>query len=162
MFPYTCCLMSIVTIHESAFKSSSAPENGSVTAEEVEVSLEGDEALYELKIDAAENCTEDDIEECFSINFKEALKDMNITDDRANFIIKKVPDKHVIRKKGDNFSSLQIFEVQIKNVKQATDLIESFDEKNNAILWDDLAFNNWKKNGVKNAIVVKDVKKMPG
>ena len=98
--------------------------------------------------------------ECFGINFKEALKDKEITDDRANFKIKKVPDKHVIRKNGANFSSLQIFRVQIKNEKQATDLVESFDEKNGAMLWDDLAFTNWKKNDVRNQIVVKDVKKI--
>ena len=60
------------------------------------------------------------------------------------------------------FSSLQIFNVKIKNVKTATDLIESFYEKNGAKLWDDLTFVNWKKNCVRNVFVMKDVKKMFG
>ena len=146
-------------IIENSPKSPNASVNGVVAAEKV-VALAEDDALYELKIDASENCTEEDIVECFGINFKEALKDKKITDDRANFKIKKVPDKHVIRKNGANFSSLQIFRVQIRNEKQATDLVESFDEKNGAMLWDDLAFTNWKKNDVRNQIVVKDVKKI--
>ena len=69
-------------------------------------------------------------------------------DDRVNLRIKKVPDKQ--------FSSLQIFNVKIKNVKTATDLIESFYEKNGAKLWDDLSFVNWNVN------VLKDVKKKFG
>ena len=90
------------------------------------------EANYKIKICAATECTDDDIIECFGINFKEALKEIGVTDDRSKYEISKVPEKHVFKKFGETYSNIQIFKVKVKNCREATELVEGFDEKNGA------------------------------
>ena len=133
------------------------PNTGKASEKDAE---ENSSANYELKICAAKNCTDDDIIECFGINFKEALKEVGVTDERSNFEISKVPEKHVFKKFGDSYSNIQIYKVKVKNIKEATELVEGFDEKSKAKNWDDLAFTNWKRNNTNNSIDVKDVRRI--
>ena len=119
-----------------------------------------DESIYELKIDASENCTEEDIIECFGINFTEARKDKKIIDEKSDFKMERVPDKHIIKKNGEVFESYQMFKVKIKNVKEAIETLECFDEKRGGLEWDYQAFKNYKRNQIVSTIIVKDVKKV--
>ena len=54
---------------------------------------------------------------------------MGITDELSNFNISKVREKHVFKKFGDLSSNIQIYKVKVKNIKEATELVEGFDEK---------------------------------
>ena len=117
-------------------------------------------ANYEIKICAAKNCTDDDIIECFGNNFKQALNEVGVKDEMSNFEMSKVPEKHVFKKFGDSYSNLQIYKVKAKSIKEATELVEGFDENSGAKNWDDLAFINWKKDDTRNSIEVKDVRRI--
>jgi hypothetical protein len=66
----------------------------------------------------------------------------------------------VFKKFGDSYSNIQIYKVKVRDIKEATELVEGFDEKSGAKNWDDLAFTNWKKNNTENSIDVKDVRRI--
>ena len=117
-------------------------------------------ANYEIKICAAKNCTDDDIIECFGNNFKQALNEVGVKDEMSNFEMSKVPEKHVFKNFGDSYSNLQIYKVKVKSIKEATELVEGFDENSGAKNWDDLAFINWKKDDTRNSIEVKAVRRI--
>ena len=117
-------------------------------------------ANYEIKICAAKNCTDDDIIEYFGNNFKQALNEVGVKDEMSNFEMSKVPEKHVFKKFGDSYSNLQIYKVKVKSIKEATELVEGFDENSGAKNWDDLAFINWKKDDTRNSIEVKAVRRI--
>ena len=117
-------------------------------------------ANYEIKVCAAKNCTDDDIIECFGNNFKQALNEVGVKDEMSNFEMSKVPEKHVFKKFGDSYSNLQIYKVKVKSIKEATELVEGFDENSGAKNWDDLAFINWKKDNTRNSIEVKAVQRI--
>ena len=115
-----------------------------------------DEILYEVEILATPKCTDEDIMECFTINFGEALKEIGIKDERSYFEISKVQDRKVPRD-GDGFQTLQLYRVKIKDVDEVKSVIESFDKK--AMNWDYQAFTNYKTKGTVN---VKEVQKIYG
>ena len=154
-----------VTIHENENPitenvQNSVGKNHIENVSEKDTEENSSEANYKIKICAATKCTDDDIIECFGINFKEALKEIGVTDDRSKYEISKVPEKHVFKKFGETYSNIQIFKVKVKNCREATELVEGFDEKNGAKNWDDLAFTNWKKYNTNNSIDVKDVRRI--
>ena len=67
---------------------------------------------------------------------------MGVTDERSNFKIYKVPEKHVFKKFEDSYSNIQIYKVKVKNIKKATELVEGFDEKSDAKNWDDMDYQD--------------------
>ena len=77
-----------------------------------------DTAEYEMKIDAHEKCTSDDINEVLETNFIEVLKvkaKSDLKEDLKLFRIKKLEEKQVICKLEGQFRNLQVYRIVIKN-----------------------------------------------
>ena len=69
--------------------------------------LGDDEAVFEFKVCVTKNCTDGDIMERFGINFKEALKEIHVTDDRSSYEINKIPERHVFKQFSETYSIIQ-------------------------------------------------------
>lgn len=152
---------------EAAEKVSSGKRNDSPEdyVNQNEADFSDVEAIYEIKVAATENVTQDDIVECFGINFKEALKDIGITDIRSNYEISRKAERNIIKKDGETFRNLQVFKVKIKNVKEAKEVLEGF-AKHGGLLWDNkwdnMAFENWQKFNINNTVEIREVKEIVG
>ena len=106
-----------------------------------EAALKTNEAEYELKVEAHEKCTTEDIVEAVEANFLEALDRAKVDaqDPIRIFEFKKSEEKHVIRKIKGEFRNLQVFKIIIKETEAARNVIESWKDE---YKFDDYAFKN--------------------
>ena len=115
------------------------------------------EAHYELMIDAHPNCTVDDITEAITTNYFGILgldKAKEGNENLRYIKIHKIAQKQVIVKSetGEEYKSLQVFKVVTKDIEEARNTIESWNEDHN---FDDLAFKNYVYDSIK--VKVKEV-----
>ena len=106
-----------------------------------EASLKTNEAEYELKVEAHEKCSTEDIVEAVEANFFGALDRAKVDakDPIRIFKFKKSEEKHVIRKIKGEFRNLQVFKIIIKETETARNVIESWKDE---YKFDDYAFKN--------------------
>ena len=106
-----------------------------------EVFVNNSQLKYEILFEAP-NCEDDDISECFRINYLDELKCNKIFDEDTQYELKRSNTKHVIKKINDVMTNLQVFEAEVPNKSHVRHVIELFTTE---YMFDHNAFKNSKK-----------------